>query len=212
MSAPYAEVIGDPIAQTRSPAIHRHWLATLGLPGDYRATRMPPDELADYLAARRGDPDWRGCSVTIPHKRSVLKLLDRIDPAASAIGAVNCILPGLGGLTGRNTDVDGLAAALASAPLDGRKAALIGAGGGARAAIRYLLDAGAAEIAILARNPAAHLGDARVALYPFESCDEALEDAAAIVNATPLGMAGAPPMPKPLLDCVGRHASGATLL
>jgi shikimate dehydrogenase len=212
MSAPYAEVIGDPVAQTRSPSIHRHWLATLGLPGDYRAVRVRPAELADYFAARRRDPDWRGCNVTIPHKRSILPLLDRIDPAVAAIGAVNCILPGAGGLTGRNTDIDGLAAALASTPLDGRKAALIGTGGGARAAIGYLLDAGAAEISVLARDPAPPAHDARVVLFPFDRCDSALADSAAIVNATPLGMAGAPPMPEALLACVARHAFGATLL
>lgn len=215
MSGRFAEVIGDPIAQTRSPAIHRHWLAALGVSGDYRSTHVRQGELAEFLAARRRDPDWLGCNVTIPHKQSVLALLDRVDPAAAAIGAVNCILPGADGLEGRNTDIDGVAAALGATALRSRKATLIGAGGGARAAIRYLLDSDAAEIAILVRDPtraAAFECEARLRFYAFDECETALQGAAAIVNATPLGMTGAPAMPDALVAAVARHADGATLL
>ena len=214
MSAPFAEVIGDPITHTKSPPIHRQWLAALGLRADYRATRVERSGLAAFLAARRRDPDWRGCNVTIPHKQAVLPLLDRIDPGAAAIGAVNCIVPGRHGLTGYNTDIDGVAAALGGSAIEARKAALIGAGGGARAALRYLLEAGAAEVPILVRDPkrAGHLAQERIRILPFGQCDSALGGAAAIVNATPLGMAGAPPMPEPLVACVRRYAAGATLL
>lgn len=214
MSAPFAEVIGDPVAQTKSPPIHRHWLAALGLRADYRATRVERSGLAGFLAARRADPDWRGCNVTIPHKQAVPALLERLDPGAAAIGAVNCIVPDRDGLSGYNTDIDGVAAALGGAAIGGRKAALIGGGGGARAALRYLVDAGAAEVSILVRDPerARHLAQERIRILPFEQCDSALRGAAAIVNATPLGMAGAPPMPQPLIACVRRNAAGATLL
>jgi shikimate dehydrogenase len=215
MSGRFAEVIGDPVAQTRSPSIHRYWLSALGLSGDYCATPVRQGELAEFLDRRRRDPDWLGCNVTIPHKQPVLALLDRVEPGATAIGAVNCILPGPHGLEGRNTDIDGVAAALGSTALRGRKATLIGAGGGARAAIRYLLDAGAAETAILVRDPAKGATfdhEARLRVYAFEECDAALEGAAAIVNATPLGMTGAPAMPGALLAAVARHARGATLL
>ena len=101
MTAPYAEVIGDPIAQSKSPMIHRFWLEALGLPGEYRACHVLSDGLADYLASRRHDPDWRGCNVTMPHKQAVLPLLDRLDLSAARIGAVNTIVPdGAGGLIG----------------------------------------------------------------------------------------------------------------
>jgi len=214
MSAPFAEVIGDPVAQTRSPQIHRHWLAALGLDGDYRATRVERGELASFLARRRVDSEWRGCNVTIPHKQAVLPLLDAIDAGAAAIGAVNCVVPRPDGLVGCNSDVDGVAAALAGAAIEGRKAALIGSGGGARAALRHLLDAGAAQVSVLVRSPsrAARLAAERVRILPFERFDAALEGASAIVNATPLGMAGAPPMPGPLIASVRRHSAGATLL
>ena len=209
MAIPYAEVIGNPIAQSKSPLIHKHWLAELGLEGDYRAAHVRPAELPGYIAARRQDRDWRGCNVTIPHKETVIPLLDRIDPGAEAIGAVNCVAPGPEGLTGRNTDIDGVAAALDPVPLEGAKAVVVGAGGGARAALQYLAGRGA-RVTILVRNPAkaAHFGHQ---VLPLEQCEEALEGAAAIVNASPLGMEGCPEMPLRLLDAAAAAARGATL-
>lgn len=208
----FAEVIGDPIAQTKSPAIHTAWLAELGLEGDYRATRVEPDNLAAFLSERRRDPNWRGCNVTIPHKERVLPFLDHVDAGAAAIGAVNCIVAGPDGLTGRNTDIDGVAAALAGLDLTGREVALIGAGGGARAAIRYLIDAGA-DIIILVRDPnkAAHFASERISILPLAQAESAFEGAAAIVNASPMGMAGAPEMPPGLLASIAAHSEGKTL-
>jgi shikimate dehydrogenase len=68
MGVPYAEVIGDPIAHSKSPAIHRFWMQKLGFDGDYRAFRVPAGELGNYFRARMADPDWRGCSISMPHK------------------------------------------------------------------------------------------------------------------------------------------------
>ena len=64
---PYAEVIGDPIAHSKSPIIHKLWLEKLGIEADYRACHVKPDELAEYIDNRRSDENWRGCNVTIPH-------------------------------------------------------------------------------------------------------------------------------------------------
>src|SRR3546814_256786 len=101
----YAEVIGDPIRQSKSPAIHGFWLEKLGIAADYRACHVRADGLADYLALRRGDADWRGCNVTMPHKLAVMPLLDRIDPLAARIGAVNTVVREADGqLAGYNTD------------------------------------------------------------------------------------------------------------
>ncbi|TNE32989.1 MAG: shikimate dehydrogenase, partial [Alphaproteobacteria bacterium] len=71
MSRPYAEVIGDPIAQSKSPAIHNFWLGKLGIDAEYRAWHVRPGELAEYLRARNADDNWRGCNVTMPHKQAV---------------------------------------------------------------------------------------------------------------------------------------------
>ena len=73
----YAEVIGDPIAQSKSPAIHNYWLKRLGIDAEYRACHVTADGLADYVADRRDDPNWRGCNVTMPHKQAIVPLLDQ---------------------------------------------------------------------------------------------------------------------------------------
>ncbi|HEX9806939.1 MAG TPA: shikimate dehydrogenase, partial [Alteraurantiacibacter sp.] len=92
MSKFYAEVIGDPIAQSKSPAIHNYWLQKLGLYAEDRACHVTAEGLADYFRARKGDENWRGCNVTMPHKQAVIPLLDRLEPAAERIGAVNTIV------------------------------------------------------------------------------------------------------------------------
>ena len=217
MGAPFAEVIGDPIAQSKSPLIHRYWLDRLRIDGDYVRTRIAGDELAAFFDRRRSEADWRGCNVTIPHKQAVIPLLDRLGPGAEAIGAVNCVVPEDGVLTGYNTDIDGVAAALDSTELGGRKAALIGAGGGARAVVAYLANRGVGRMAIVARNsgraevlrPLA--SDAAMDILTFQCADEAFIGAAAIINSSPLGMAGADLMPQSILDAVQRHAAGATV-
>src|SRR5437660_4690536 len=134
----FAEVIGDPVAQSKSPLIHKYWLDRLRSAGDYVRTRVPTDELASFLNLRRSDANWRGCNVTIPHKQAIVPLLDRLDPGAQAIGAVNCVVPEGDALVGYNTDVEGVAAALDSTALENRAAVVIGAGGGARAVLAYL--------------------------------------------------------------------------
>ena len=138
------EIAGDPQILAR-PAGPRRRLSCG--PG-FRPTSSP-----NFLDRRRSDADWRGCNVTIPHKQSVIPLLDRLDAGAEAIGAVNCVVPEDGALVGYNTDIDGIAAALDSTELRGRKAALIGAGGAARAVVAYLASRGVGRIALVVRNP-----------------------------------------------------------
>ena len=67
----YAEVIGDPIAHSKSPIIHGFWLDALKLYGAYRTCHVTPEDLAGYFEKRTADPDWRGCNVTLPHKQAV---------------------------------------------------------------------------------------------------------------------------------------------
>ncbi len=213
---PYAEVIGDPIAQSKSPLIHGQWLRQLEIEGNHRATKVRPEALADYLAARRTDPDWRGCNVTLPHKEAVLPLLDELTPGAAAIGAVNCITPGGGRLTGTNTDIEGVGVALSGAEIEGRKAVVIGGGGGARAVLRYLLDKRVERITILVREPVRaesliEWDRSSLDASSLEEADAALSGARLIVNASPLGMAGQAEMSAELLAAVERHAAGAVV-
>lgn len=202
---PYAEVIGDPIAQSKSPAIHGHWLAGLGMAADYGRAHVLPHELPDYIASRRRDPLWRGCNVTMPHKETIIPLLDGLDPLAARIGAVNTVaVKGDGRLIGYNTDAPGFIEPLLpvlSDELAPDNALVLGAGGAARAIVVALADAGIAitlaardpakaralldELAPGARHRAASLADfATGGDYAFGM----------VVNASPLGMVGNPPL------------------
>jgi shikimate dehydrogenase len=200
----FAEVIGDPIGHSLSPAIHGYWLAALGREERYVATRVARGDLAGHIDRRRRDPSWLGCNLTAPHKEAVLPLLDDLEPAAAKTGAVNSIYRQGERLIGANTDVDGLARALAGVQLEGGRAVLIGGGGAARAALAYLAERKAAETVLLLRDPAraaALLGE-RVGAAPLSAAAEALEGALLIVNASPLGQAGGEPMPRVILDAL----------
>ncbi len=212
MSRPYAEVIGDPIAQSKSPLIHNFWLGKLGIDAEYRACHVQPGELADYLTRRRGDAEWRGCNVTMPHKQAVMPLLDVVDPEASAIGAVNTVVCEPDGrLVGYNTDAVGFLEPLRvelAQPHLFRMARILGAGGAARAIVAALAGQGF-TLVLAARDP----GKARALLdelapggehhavelaqfappteFEFDDRGQLFD---LVVNASPLGMAGQPPL------------------
>jgi shikimate dehydrogenase len=216
VSLPFAEVIGDPIAQSKSPLIHEHWLQVLDIEGDYLRTRVEAADLDVFLAARRSDPDWRGCNVTVPHKETVVPLLDELDKSAATVGAVNCVVPRSGRLVGYNTDVDGIAAALDATEFEGREAILIGAGGAARAAVAYLAGRNLTSLTVLARDPIKAESLRSLAprvSFQFAGLDDdpAATSPSAIINASPLGMISSPEMPDNLLATVAARASGATV-
>lgn len=211
MTRPYAEVIGDPIAQSKSPAIHGFWLQALEINGDYQATHVHTGELGEFLNTRRADPSWRGCNVTMPHKQAVIPLLDRLDPLAAAVGAVNTIVPEGGALVGYNTDVPGFLEPLRS-QLDQthyfRMARVLGTGGAARAIVKGLADE-KLVIVLAGRDPAkarmlldeldprgehhavdiAHFADPTD--FAFDDREGCLD---LVVNASSLGMTGQPPL------------------
>lgn len=210
MGVPYAEVIGDPVAHSRSPLIHRFWLNKLGIAGDYRAERVAPTELASHLEARCDDPDWRGASVTLPLKTEVGRLLDRLDPLAEQIGAVNLVVREGGELVGYNSDLVGFLQPLGPLLTQShlfRLARIIGTGGAARAVAHALWNKGF-TLVIIGRD-AAKAEAVRSQFDPAHSYVGNLADLATptdfqfddrkgildlVINATPLGMAGRPPL------------------
>jgi shikimate dehydrogenase len=124
-------VIGDPVAHSLSPAMHNAAFKHTGYNGVYTAFRVT--DLPGAIAGIRA-LDIHGCSVTIPHKVAIMDLLDEIDPLAQRIGAVNTIVNEGGRLSGSNSDSPGaMAALLEKTPVAHRRAAVIGAGGAARA-------------------------------------------------------------------------------
>lgn len=193
---PSAGVIGWPVGHSKSPLIHRFWLAKLGIDGDYSRFPVAPERLGEAIRALPA-LGLRGVNVTVPHKVKVLAHLDAVDTAAQAVGAVNAIVAVDGQLVGYNTDVDGVLEPLSSIELAGRTAVVLGAGGAARAVVAALVQRGVGEIHILNRD----IDRARAVLAAFSISGSAhplggaLPPAKLLINATSLGMTG-----QPLLD------------
>ena len=202
MTRPYAEVIGDPIAHSKSPTIHNFWLAKLGIDADYRPTRVTSEDLPRYLANRRRDPNWRGCNVTSPLKINVLAHVNDCDSSVTQVGAANCIAVQSDRLVAFNTDVDGVDAAIPNA---GKSACIIGAGGAARAAIASRIAHGVTEIRVIVRDPVrarAELSDVPLQLrfVRYDDAADALAGVHGVINASPLGTTGKPKMHPAVLE------------
>lgn len=209
MTVPYAEVIGDPIAHSKSPLIHRFWLDRLGLERDYRPRLVAPLDLADFVAGASPDPDWLGCNVTAPHKQAVVPLLTSLSAEARAIGAVNIIRREGAALVGGNSDGQGFLEplrTLLAQPHLFRMARIFGTGGAARAIAHSLARHGftlvvAAREFAKAEGLLAGIGGEHHAAplshfasptdFPFDDRKGVLD---LVVNATPLGMDGQPPL------------------
>src|SRR5690606_38330617 len=152
----YAEVSGDPIAQSKSPAIHGYWLRKLGSDAEYRAAHVTADARAGYLADRPDHPTSRGRAGTMPPQRAGRPGLERIDPLAARVGAVNTIVRSADAtLAGFNTDAAGFIEPLR--PLLEREhlfrmARVLGTGGAARAIVAALA-AESVVIVLAGRDP-----------------------------------------------------------
>jgi shikimate dehydrogenase len=205
MSRPYAEVIGDPIAHSKSPLIHNFWLGKLGIDAEYRACHVRPEELADYFTQRRGDAEWRGCNVTLPHKVASLTLIDIPDEAARSTGAANTVFLTSAGLSASNTDIEGILAALPDQLMPaGCEVCILGTGGAARAAFAACKLRGVGIVSSSARNP--EVGLALLQEFGLAGCAKPLEDALniqcaeVVINATSLGMSGKERFPQAIIE------------
>ena len=192
-------MIGDPVEHTMSPAMHNAAFKKLGLDYVYIAFRAKGTELDKAIAGMRA-LNMRGLNVTIPHKVAVMKLLDRLDPLAEKIGAVNTIVNEDGMLTGYNTDATGFLQPLLEKGIKpkGKNIVLVGAGGASRG-ISFVLAEGGANLAILNRNleRAEHLArqvfkntgkTVTVAELSAANLERTLGKADILVNATSVGM------------------------
>lgn len=199
-------LIGDPVAHSRSPALHNAAFAHLGIDARYELWPTPAAELAERVASLRA-PHMLGANVTLPHKLAVIPLLDRVDPLVELIGAANTIVREADGtLTGANTDAPAFLAALredAGYEPRGQVAAILGASGAARAAAAALLEAGAARLIVVNRTLARAeelLADLLAAIAADPSLQalalddpelpHVLREATLIVNATSIGWHG----------------------
>jgi shikimate dehydrogenase len=199
-----AGIMGWPVAHSRSPALHNFWLDEHGLDGVYVPLPVRPDRLAQALLAL---PvlGFRGCNLTIPHKEMALSVVDRVEPLARRIGAMNTVIVAAdGSLEGRNTDVYGFCENLREGAPDWQPtlgpAVVLGAGGAARAVVAALIEMGVGELRLInrtrdrAERVAEELAEppCRISILPWEARDAALEDSGLLVNTTSLGMTGEP--------------------
>jgi len=197
-----AGVIGDPIAHSRSPRLHGHWLRRYGIEGHYVPLHVRPPDLGQalHLLPRLG---FAGVNATLPHKEAVLALADSVTPLARRIGSANTLTFGPDGFQADNTDAYGFTWNILESFPDWqpRLVALIGAGGASRAVVVALQDRGATEIRITNRNPdRARSLAAEFGLIAVDWADRArmLEGCDTLVQGTSLGMAGQPALDLPL--------------
>lgn len=204
---PLAGVIGAPIAHSKSPLLHGHWLRTYGLPGFYIPMDVSADNLAQVLQTLP-KAGFVGVNVTIPHKIAVLDIADLVTDRATLIGAANTLIFRKDGkIHADNTDGYGFIENLRQNapewnPAAG-PAAVLGAGGAARAVIASLLDVGVPEIMISNRTRITAEAlqydfGKRLRVVDWVQAGNMLEDAATVVNTTSLGMVGKPELRVPL--------------
>jgi shikimate dehydrogenase len=194
-----AGLVGWPVAHSRSPVIHNHWLGRYGIPGRYVLFPVPAEKLADALRGL-SSLRLRGCNITTPHKQAVMPLVDDVDPLAKRIGAVNTIVVQEdGSLRGFNNDGNGFVQSIRDARPDWRPdagpIAIIGAGGAARAVVASLADQGAREIRVVNRTyeracEMQALFGPPVSAVRWDARADALDGVALMANATNQGMGG----------------------
>ncbi len=201
-----AGVLGWPVGHSRSPLLHNYWFERYQIDGVYIPLGVSPANLAAVVDAL-SKMGCLGVNVTLPHKETVLQLVDRLEPLAAAIGAVNTILIDPDGTTtGCNTDGIGFLAHLEASVPDWQtrvnKVVLIGAGGAARALAATFIASGTAELCLVNRtlerarallDRLDHQGT-RAEAHLWAERHEALEGADFLVNTSSLGMTGQPPL------------------
>lgn len=185
--------IGYPIKKSLGPIIHNPGLKAAGLDSKftYISMNIPPQKLEEFIDFARSS-NIRGITVTLPHKQTVIKFLDNIDPVAQKIGAVNTIVINSEKLTGYNTDWIGATEPISNiTDLKDKKIAVIGAGGAARA-ITYGLTSKGAKVTVFNRTEerAKQLAD----IFECKSASlkniDLVKDFDVICNASSIGFSG----------------------
>ncbi len=153
-----AAVLGSPIAHSLSPVLHRAGYAAAGLEDwSYQAIECAEAGLPGLIGSLEGD--WAGLSLTMPLKRAVLPLLDRVEPLAAEVGGANTVVFTGGHRHGYNTDVAGMVAALTAAGVPSpASATILGAGATACSALAALRQAGLGEVTVAVRDQARAAG------------------------------------------------------
>ena len=196
----FCGVIGKPVGHSLSPAIHNAAFRALGLNFVYLAWQV--DTIGDAVKGLRALGNFRGASVTIPHKVAAMQFLDHVEATAKRIGAINTIVADKGELSGYNTDATGALRALreGGVELKGRRIVVLGSGGAARAiAVALAADSGVENLTLLGIEDsertrlAQDIRSVGVATVEDSHLDEAalrrvLPDSHVLIHCTPVGM------------------------
>lgn len=206
-----AAVMGWPVMHSRSPKLHNYWFRKYALSGAYLPLEIRPEGLEAALRALH-PLGFAGCNLTIPHKQEALKYVDEIDPVARKIGAISCVVVRDDGtLTGSNNDWFGFMENIYEGAPDWKPGAgpvaVLGAGGGARAVVWGLMNAGVRQIRLVNRtreraegirtdfaDAIPEGGQNPIEVIGWDERTDAVEGCAMVVNATSQGMQGMPPL------------------
>jgi shikimate dehydrogenase len=203
-------LIADPIEHAMSPVMHNAAFKKLGLDYVYVPFKVKPEDLKEAISGLRA-LNVRGFNITIPHKMAALPFLDKIDPIAGKIGAVNTVVNDDGILTGYNTDASGFLQSLLEEGIEpgGKHIVILGAGGSAKA-IAFILAERGAHLVILNRHVerAEELArrispDVKAGALTGENLADVLKNADIVVNTTSVGMVpdiNATPVPAHLIS------------
>jgi len=203
---PLAGVIGNPVAHSRSPRLHKHWLKRYGIEGDYVPLHVVEDDLEQVIRTlpKMG---FVGVNITIPYKVAVMQIADQVSDRATLIGAANTLIFRKDGkIHADNTDGYGFLANLRQNSrweATAGPSAVLGAGGAARAVIEALLEAGVTEILLTNRtrdkaDGLRHEFGSKITVVDWVQAGNIVEEAALVVNTTSLGMTGHPELRVPL--------------
>ena len=202
-------IFGDPVEHSLSPVMQNAAFQAAGIDGLYIPWRVKAPGLSATLDSLRWMENFGGANVTLPHKEQAASLVDKLSPEAASVGAVNTIVSRDGRLLGANTDGQGFLRSLQEeggfVPR-GRRAAILGAGGAARAVAWSLIEVGIAELLILNRTSerAELLADLVSRRMGVSALGLGLGDprtrgqlatCALLVNATPVGLHPSDPPP-----------------
>lgn len=201
MSKLRACIMGHPVAHSRSPMLHGYWLRTLGVDGAYEFADVAPERFEEFFRGLRAN-GYVGGNITIPHKEAAFRLVDRREPAADAIGAVNTVWYEGDALIGGNTDWLGIVGSLDdihpgwAAPAG--RVVVLGAGGSARASV-YAFRQRGFDVALVnrtlarAEKLAGEFGP-RVSAHGWDALPRLVGDADVLINNTSLGQQKFPPL------------------
>lgn len=183
-------LIGNPVKHSYSPLMHNKALSYYNLQGSYVAVQLLPEQIGRF-AAHLNHRNFKGANITIPYKHEFMEVVDQVSPEALEIGAINTIYKRGEKVLGDNTDWTGFLEPIKPYRdvLEGERAVIFGTGGATKAIIFALQQIGMQEIILVSRNPERRrIKDDQIGICSYQNWQVYAEDAALLVNATPLGM------------------------